>query len=187
MGQILEGDFLGNGMKIGIVVARFNRLVSDKLLEGAVNCLKRHGCEEEAIDVLWVPGSFEIPVAAQTIAQTKRYDGIVCLGTLVRGETAHFDCIASQVTAGISRVALDNSVPITFGVLTTDTLEHALDRAGGKSGNKGEEAAMAVLEMVNLLGRVEKKIVLQEKIWNFSITKRGGYGEFRIGRICGKI
>ena len=155
MGQILEGKLSGNGQKIGIVVARFNQLVSDKLLEGAVGCLKRHGCDEGAIDILWVPGSFEIPLAAQKIAQTGRYDGIVCLGTLIRGETAHFDHIASQVAAGISRVALDSAIPITFGVLTTDSLEHALDRAGGKSGNKGQEAAMAVLEMVNLLSRVE--------------------------------
>ena len=155
MGQILKGRLFGNGRKIGIVVARFNRLVSDKLLEGAVDCLRRHGCEEENIDTLWVPGSFEIPLAAQKMAQTKRHDGIICLGTLIRGETAHFDYIASQVAAGISQVALENSIPVTFGVLTADTLEHALDRAGGKVGNKGEEAALAALEMVDVLGRVE--------------------------------
>ena len=157
MGQILEGEILGTGRKIGIVVARFNQLISDKLLEGAVGCLKRHGCDEEKIDVLWVPGSFEIPLAAQKMAQTRHYDGIVCLGTLIRGETAHFDYIASQVAGGISRVALDHSIPVTFGVLTTDNMEHALDRAGGKSGNKGQEAAMAVLEMANLLRQVEQR------------------------------
>ena len=157
MVSILEGELLGRERKIGIVVARFNQLVSDKLLEGAIGCLKRHGCDEDTIDVLWVPGSFEIPLATQKMAQTKRYDGIVCLGTLIRGETAHFDHIASQVAAGISRVALDNIIPVTFGVLTTDTLEHALERAGGKSGNKGQEAAMAVLEMVSLLGKIEQK------------------------------
>ena len=155
MGQTLEGELWGNGHKIAIVVGRFNRLISDRLLEGAVSFLKRHGCNEDDIDTLWVPGSFEIPLAAQKMAGTKRYDGIVCLGTLIRGETAHFDHIASQAAAGISRVSLDNNIPVTFGVLTTDSMEHALDRAGGKAGNKGEEAAMAVLEMINLLRKVE--------------------------------
>ena len=155
MGQTLEGELQGNGHKIGIVVGRFNRLISDRLLEGAIGFLKRHGCNEEDIDTIWVPGSFEIPLAAQKMASTKRYDGIICLGTLIRGETAHFDHIASQAAAGISRVSLDNNIPVTFGVLTTDSMEHALDRAGGKAGNKGEEAASAVLEMVNLLRRVE--------------------------------
>ena len=155
MGQILEGRLSGNGQKIGIVVARFNQLVSDKLLNGAIDCLKRHGCDENTINIVWVPGSFEIPLAAQKMAQTKHYDGIICLGTLIRGETAHFDYISSQVAAGISRVALENATPVTFGILTTDSLEHALNRAGGKFGNKGEEAAMAVLEMANLLERIE--------------------------------
>ena len=155
MGKILQGEWGGNGIRMGIVVGRFNRLVSEKLLEGAMDCLRRHGCDEEDIDVTWVPGSFEIPLAAQKMALTKNYDGIVCLGTLIKGETAHFDHIASQVAAGISRIALDNRIPVTFGVLTTDNLEDALNRAGGKSGNKGEEAALAALEMVNLLGKME--------------------------------
>ena len=155
MGKILEGEFLGNGCKIGIVVGRFNQLISERLLDGSVNCLKRHGCNGEDIDVLWVPGSFEIPLAAQKIVLTKRYDGVICLGALIKGETPHFDRIASQTAAGISRVALDNSIPVIFGVLTTDSMEQALERAGGKAGNKGEDAAMAVLEMINLLGKIE--------------------------------
>ena len=155
MRQVLQGELGGNGRRIGIVVGRFNRLVSDKLLEGALDCLRRHGCDDKDIDVAWVPGSFEIPLAAQKMAITKNYHGIVCLGTLIKGETAHFDHIASQVAAGISRITLDTGIPVTFGVLTTNTLEDALNRAGGKAGNKGEEAAMATLEMVNLLGQIE--------------------------------
>ena len=155
MGQILEGELAGHDCRVGIVVGRFNRLVSERLLEGALDCLKRHGCKKENMDVLWVPGSFEIPLAAQKMTRTKRYDGIICVGALIRGETSHFDYIAAQVAAGISRVALDNAIPVTFGVLTTDTMEHALDRAGGKSGNKGEEVAMVMLEMINLLRKVE--------------------------------
>lgn len=145
-----EGVLLGQGLKFGIVVSRFNEFITRKLLEGAQDALLRHGVEEEDIDVAWVPGAFEIPLAAQKIAQTDKYDAIVCLGAVIRGATPHFEYIAAEVTKGIAKVGLETGLPVSYGVITTDTLEQAIERAGTKSGNKGFYAAEEAIEMVNL-------------------------------------
>ena len=154
MYRVFEGAISAEGKKIGIVAARFNELITGKLLEGAVNELMRHGHDEENMDIVWVPGSFEIPLAAKKMAQTGHYDGLVCLGAVIRGETSHFEYVSSEVASGLSKIALDYSLPVAFGVLTTDNLEQALSRAGGKSGNKGRDAALSVLEMCNLLNKI---------------------------------
>lgn len=146
-----EGRLWGEGLSIAIVVARFNELVTRALLTGAQDGLARHGVEPEGVDVAWVPGSFEIPVVARKLAESGRYQAVVCLGAVIRGETPHFDQVANQVSSGVSRVALDTGVPVIFGVLTADTLEQALERAGGKMGNKGYDAAVAAIEMANLM------------------------------------
>ena len=151
MGKVYEGMLLGKGMKFAVVVSRFNDFMTSKLLEGAQDALARHGVRAEDIDVIRVPGAFEIPLAAQKAAQTKKYDAIVCVGAVIRGGTPHFEYVASEVSKGIARVGLDTGVPVTFGVLTTDTLEQAIERAGTKQGNKGFEAAVDAIEMVSLL------------------------------------
>ncbi|MCB1042171.1 MAG: 6,7-dimethyl-8-ribityllumazine synthase [Acidobacteria bacterium] len=146
-----SGNYIGNGLRIGIVQARFNDFISGKLLEGAVDCLIRHGVDESRIDVVQVPGSFEIPLAAKTLVAKGGYNAVVCLGALIRGGTIHFDLIASEVTKGIAQVTHESGVPVTFGVLTTETIEQAVERAGTKAGNKGAEAALAAIEMANLM------------------------------------
>ncbi len=151
MSKLLEGVLLGKGLKFGMVVSRFNEFITKKLLEGAQDALLRHGVNEEDIDIAWVPGSFEIPLVAQKLAQTRRYDAIICLGAVVRGGTPHFEYIASEVTKGIARVGLENGLPVTFGVITADTLEQAIERAGTKAGNRGFDAAVDAIEMANLL------------------------------------
>jgi 6,7-dimethyl-8-ribityllumazine synthase len=138
-------------LSIAIVVARFNELVTRALLSGAEDGLARHGVEPEGVDVAWVPGSFEIPVTARMLAESGRYQAVVCLGAVIRGETPHFDQVANQASSGIARVALDTGVPVIFGIITADTLEQALERAGGKMGNKGYDAAVAAIEMANLM------------------------------------
>ena len=138
-------------MSIAIVVARFNELVTRALLSGAEDGLARHGVEPEGVDVAWVPGSFEIPVTARKLAESGRYQAVVCLGAVIRGETPHFDQVANQASSGIARVALDTGVPVIFGIITADTLEQAMERAGGKMGNKGYDAAVAAIEMANLM------------------------------------
>jgi 6,7-dimethyl-8-ribityllumazine synthase len=138
-------------LSIAIVVARFNELVTRALLSGAEDGLARHGVEPEGVDVAWVPGSFEIPVTARKLAESGRYQAVVCLGAVIRGETPHFDQVANQASSGIARVALDTGVPVIFGIITADTLEQALERAGGKMGNKGYDAAVAAIEMANLM------------------------------------
>lgn len=143
-------------MRIGIVVARFNELVSQRLLEGAVDILLRHGADDEQITVIWVPGSFEIPIAARTLAEQGEADAVICLGAVIRGETAHFDYVAGEAARGVAAVHAATGVPAGFGVLTVDTLEQALDRAGGKHGNKGADAALAAVEMVNLLRELRR-------------------------------
>lgn len=143
-------------MRIGIVVARFNELVSQRLLEGAVDALVRHGADDEQITVIWVPGSFEIPIAARTLAEQGEADAVICLGAVIRGETAHFDYVAGEAARGVAAVHAATGVPAGFGVLTVDTLEQALDRAGGKHGNKGADAALAAVEMVNLLRELRR-------------------------------
>jgi 6,7-dimethyl-8-ribityllumazine synthase len=150
MGKHFQGTLLGEGLKFGLVVSRFNEFFSRKLLEGAQDALLRHGVNEADIEVAWTPGSFEIPLIAQKLAQTKKYDAIVCLGAVIRGDTPHFDYIAAEVTKGIAKVNLDTGVPVTYGVITTDTLEQAIERSGSKAGNKGFQAAVSAIEMANL-------------------------------------
>jgi 6,7-dimethyl-8-ribityllumazine synthase len=146
-----EGRLWGEGLSIAVVVARFNEMVTRALLSGAQDGLARHGVEPEGVDVAWVPGSFEIPVTARKLAESGRYQAVICLGAVIRGETPHFDQVANQASSGIARVALDTGVPVIFGVITADTLEQALERAGGKMGNKGYDAAVAAIEMANLM------------------------------------
>ena len=153
---VYEGMLTGRGLRIGIVVGRFNEFVSGKLLEGAQDALARHEVEEADIDVAWVPGSFEMPLVAKRLAGGDRYDAVICLGAVIRGATAHFDYVAAEVSKGIAAVGLDTGVPVIFGVLTTDTIEQAIERAGTKAGNKGFEAAMTAIEMANLLRRIDE-------------------------------
>lgn len=151
MTKIYQGKLIGQGIRVGIVVGRFNEFISGKLLEGAMDGLQRHGVEEDNIDIAWVPGSFEIPLTAQKMAHKDDYDGIICLGAVIRGETPHFDYVSAEVAKGVAKVGLDTNKPVIFGVLTTDTIEQAISRAGTKSGNKGFDAAMSLIEMINLL------------------------------------
>jgi len=151
MGKTFEGMLLGEGLKFGLVVSRFNDFFSRKLLEGAQDALIRHGVNGEDIEVAWVPGSFEIPQIALKLAQTKRYDAVICLGAVIRGDTPHFDYIAAEVTKGIAKVGLDTGLPVINGVITTENLEQAIERSGTKVGNKGFDAAVTALEMANLI------------------------------------
>ncbi len=155
MGRELQGELTGRGLRFGIVVARFNELVTRMLLEGARDGLVRLGVAADAIDVAWVPGSFEIPLVAQRMAAGGEYAGIICLGAVIRGETDHYDHVAAGVTSGVARVSLDTGVPTIFGILTTDTVEQALNRAGLKVGNKGYEAAVTAIEMASVLRQLE--------------------------------
>ena len=145
-----EGMLNGKGMKFALVVGRFNELISARLHEGALDCLRRHEVAEEDIDVAWVPGAFEMPLVAQRLATSSRYDAVLCLGAIIRGGTPHFDYVAAEAAKGIAKVSLDTGVPVVFGVLTTDTIEQAVERAGTKAGNKGWSAAATALEMANL-------------------------------------
>lgn len=151
MRKIIEGNLMGMGIKVGVIVSRFNEFISGKLLEGALDGLERHGVEEENITIIRVPGSFEIPLIADKAARTGKYDGIICLGAVIRGETSHFEYVSAEVSKGIAKVSLDTGIPVIFGVLTTDDIEQAISRAGTKSGNKGFDAALSLIEMVNLL------------------------------------
>ncbi|HLJ66024.1 MAG TPA: 6,7-dimethyl-8-ribityllumazine synthase [Chloroflexota bacterium] len=151
-----EGTLDGSALRIAVVASRFNELISERLLAGALDGLRRHGVPEQNIDIARVPGSFEIPLVAQQLARTGRYDAVLCVGCVIRGETPHFDLVAGQATTGIAAVALATGVPAIFAVLTTDTVEQALDRAGIKSGNKGYEAALSAIEMANLLRALPK-------------------------------
>ena len=155
MARTFEGKLTGQGLSLAIVVSRFNRLVTERLLAGAQDALDRHGVDQEKVDVAWVPGSMELPLVARRLAERRRYDAIVCLGAVIRGETPHFDYVAGQAAAGISRVALDSGVPTIFGVITANTLEQALERAGGKAGNKGYDAVVGAIEMATLLEQLE--------------------------------
>ena len=151
MGKLFEGTLLGKGLKFGLVISRFNEFFSKKLLEGAQDALLRHGVNEEDIEIAWVPGSFEIPLIAKKLAQTKRYDAVICLGAVIRGETPHFEYIAAEVTKGIAKLGLETELPISYGIITADSLEQAIERAGTKAGNKGFDAAVDAIEMANLL------------------------------------
>ncbi len=149
--RTVEGKLIGAGLKIALVVSRFNSFITERLLEGALDCLRRQGVADNNLLVVRVPGAWEIPVAAKRLAQSKAYDAVVCLGAVIRGSTPHFDYVAAEVSKGIAQITLDTGVPISFGILTTDTLEQAIERAGSKAGNKGFAAAEAAIEMVNLL------------------------------------
>jgi len=151
MGKCFEGMLVGKGLKFGLVLSRFNEFITKKLLEGAQDALLRHGVNEEDIETAWVPGSFEIPLVAKKLAETKRYDAVICLGTLVRGGTPHFEYIAAEATKGIAKVGLETGLPVIYGIITADTLEQAIERAGTKKGNKGFDAAVAAIEMANLV------------------------------------
>jgi 6,7-dimethyl-8-ribityllumazine synthase len=149
--KIFQGALLGKGLKFGIVASRFNEFITKKLLEGAQDALLRHGVGQEDIDVAWVPGSFEIPIIAKKLAESKHYDAVICLGAVIRGATPHWEYIAAEVTKGIARIGLDTGIPVTYGIVTADTLEQAIERAGTKAGNRGFDAAVNAIEMVNLL------------------------------------
>lgn len=146
-----EGKLIAKGLKFAIVVGRFNEFIGSKLLSGAIDNFRRHGVEEKDIEIVWVPGAFEMPLIAKKVAKSKKYDGVICLGAVIRGATPHFDYVSNEVTKGIASVSLETELPVIFGVLTTDTIEQAIERAGTKVGNKGSEAALTAIEMANLL------------------------------------
>lgn len=152
--RTIEGMLSGRGRRFGIVNARFNEFITGKLLEGALDGLRRHEVEDGAIDVAWVPGAFEIPLVAQRMATSGRYDAVICLGAVIRGATPHFDYVAAEVSKGVASISLSSGIPVIFGVLTTDTIEQAIERAGTKAGNKGFEAAMTAIEMANLMAEL---------------------------------
>lgn len=151
--KTFEGQLIAGDGKFGIIVGRFNEFIGGKLLDGALDGLKRHGVSEENIEIVWVPGAYEIPLVSKRMAKTKNYDAILCLGAVIRGETPHFDYVSSEVSKGIANVSIDTEVPIIFGVLTTDTIQQAIERAGTKAGNKGFDAAVSAIEMTNLLSQ----------------------------------
>ncbi len=153
--KTIEADLLARDIRVAIVAARFNEFVVGKLVDGAVDALLRHGASEKNLEVVRVPGAFDMPLVVRRLALSKRYDAIVALGAVVKGETAHFDFVAGECASGVARAALDSGVPVGFGVLTCDSFEQAIDRAGGKAGNKGADAALAALEMANLLKRLD--------------------------------
>jgi 6,7-dimethyl-8-ribityllumazine synthase len=149
--KVIEGKLNAKDLKFGIVVGRFNEFISSKLLGGAVDALKRHGAEDNTIDIVWSPGSFEIPLIAKKMAKSAKYDAVICLGAVIRGATPHFDYVAAEVSKGIASVMLDAEIPVVFGILTTDSIEQAIERAGTKSGNKGFDSAVTAIEMANLM------------------------------------
>lgn len=148
--KTIEGKLIAREYRFAIVVSRFNEFISGHLLSGALDCLKRHEAREDAIEIIWVPGSFEIPLAASKAARSKKYDAVICLGAVIRGSTPHFDYVASEVAKGVASVGLDTGIPVIFGVITSDTLEQAIERAGSKAGNKGWQAAASAIEMADL-------------------------------------
>ena len=153
MPKFIEGNLKGDGRKIGIVVSRFNSFIAEKLVDGAVDTLIRSGVADKNIEVVRVPGAYEIPLVAQKMARSKRYDALICLGAVIRGATPHFDFVANEAAKGIAQVSLESGLPVMFGVLTTDTIEQAIERSGSKAGNKGADCAVAALEMINLLAQ----------------------------------
>ncbi|MED1490249.1 6,7-dimethyl-8-ribityllumazine synthase [Bacillus smithii] len=156
MAKVLEGNLVGTGLKIGIVVSRFNEFITSKLVSGAEDALVRHGVNQDDIEVAWVPGAFEIPLIAKKMAESGRYDAVIALGTVIRGATAHFDYVSSEATKGVAQASLQTEVPVIFGILTTETIEQAIERAGTKAGNKGAEAAVSAIEMANLLKQLNQ-------------------------------
>ena len=154
--KVFEGKLVAENIKIGIVAARFNEFITSKLLSGAIDSLKRENVKEDGIDIAWVPGAFEIPLIASKMAKSRKYDAVICLGAVIRGSTSHYDYVCSEVSKGIAQISLDSEVPVMFGVLTTDTIEQAIERAGTKAGNKGSECAQGAIEMVNLIRALEE-------------------------------
>lgn len=154
--NVFEGKLVSKEIRVGIVAARFNELITSKLLSGALDGLKRHGISEDSIDVAWVPGAFEIPLIASKMAKSGKYDAVICLGAVIRGSTSHYDYVCNEVSKGIAQTALANGVPVMFGVLTTENIEQAIERAGTKAGNKGFDCAEGAIEMVNLIRTMEK-------------------------------
>ena len=154
MANILEGNLTAEGLKFGIVVARFNEFITTKLLGGALDTLHRHGAKDDDIDAAWVPGAFEIPLAAKKMAESGKYDAVICLGAVVGGSTSHYDYVCNEVSKGVAQVGLSTGVPTIFGVVTTENIEQAIERAGTKAGNKGADGAMAAMEMANLLKNI---------------------------------
>ena len=152
--NVLEGKLVAKGMKVGIVAARFNEFIVSKLLSGALDGLRRHDVKEDDISVAWVPGAFEIPIAAQKMAGSGKYDAVICLGTVIRGSTSHYDYVCNEVSKGIAHVSMESQIPVLFGVLTTENIEQAIERAGTKAGNKGYDCALSAIEMVNLLKEI---------------------------------
>ncbi len=150
----IEGNLQAGNHKFGIIIGRFNEFIGSKLLDGSLDALKRHGASEENIEIAWTPGAFEIPLVAKKMAKTKKYDAIICLGAVIRGATPHFDYVSAEVSKGIAHVTLETEVPVIFGVLTTDSIEQAIERAGTKSGNKGFDVAVTAIEMVNLMKNI---------------------------------
>jgi 6,7-dimethyl-8-ribityllumazine synthase len=155
MVKVVEGKLLAKGQTFGLVASRFNDFMTKELVSGCVDTLVRHGAEDKDITVAWVPGAFEIPLVAQKMAKAKTFDAVICLGTVIRGATPHFDYIASEVTKGIAKVSLDSGIPVIFGIITADSIEQALERAGSKDGNKGRDAALSAIEMINLSGQLK--------------------------------
>jgi len=155
MVKTIEGNLIAKGKKFGIVASRFNDFITKELISGCIDTLVRHGAEDKDLQVSWVPGAFEIPLVAQRLAKSKSYDAVICLGTVIRGSTPHFDYIASEVAKGVARVTQDTGVPVIFGVITADTIEQAIERAGTKDGNKGRDAALSAIEMANLLTQLK--------------------------------
>ncbi len=153
--RVLEGNLVAGKIRVGIVCARFNEFIVSKLLSGALDGLRRHGVEEEAISVAWVPGAFEIPLAASKMASSGRYDAVICLGAVIRGSTSHYDYVCNEVSKGVAQVALASGIPVMFGVLTTENIEQAVERAGTKAGNKGYDCALGAIEMINLMKEIE--------------------------------
>ncbi|KJR46091.1 6,7-dimethyl-8-ribityllumazine synthase [Desulfosporosinus sp. I2] len=149
--KTFEGNLMAQGLKVGIIAARFNEFITSKLVGGALDALRRHGGLDEDIELAWVPGAFEIPLVAQKMAHSKRYDAIICLGAVIRGATPHFDLVSNEVSKGIAQVGLQTGVPVIFGVIATDSIEQAIERAGTKAGNKGFDAAMTAIETANLI------------------------------------
>ena len=154
MGKVYEGQLVAQGLKFGIVAARFNEFITSKLVGGAIDALSRHGSEEKNIEVAWVPGAYEIPLAAQKMAASGRYDAVICLGAVIRGSTPHFDYVCAEVSKGVAQVGMASGVPTIFGVVTTDSIEQAIERAGTKAGNKGFDAAVSAIEMANLMNLI---------------------------------
>ena len=153
--NILEGKVVAEGMKVGIVVARFNEFITSKLLSGAIDGLVRHDVNEDDVDVAWVPGAFEIPIVASKMAKSRKYDAVICLGAVIRGSTSHYDYVCNEVSKGIAAVSMENDIPVMFGVITTENIEQAIERSGSKAGNKGYECALGAIEMVNLIRKIK--------------------------------